>query len=83
MLDYDISASNIKKMQYLGLISSFSDACLNKCEICAESKLTKKSCTSVERETELLGLIHSDLGDLKQTMTRDGKKYYVTFIDDF
>ena len=35
------------------------------------------------RETKLLELIHSDLGDLKQTMTRGGKKFYVTFIDDY
>ena len=35
------------------------------------------------RETKLLELIHSDLGDLKQTMIRGGKKFYVTFIDDY
>ena len=35
------------------------------------------------RETKLFELIHSDLGDLKQTMTRGGKKFYVTFIDDY
>ena len=38
---------------------------------------------SVTRETKLLELIHSDLGDLKQTMTRGGKKFCVTFIDDY
>ena len=31
----------------------------------------------------MLSLIHTDLDDLKQTMTRGGKRYYVTFIDDF
>ena len=35
------------------------------------------------REAKLLELIHSNLGDLKQTMTRGGKKFYVTFIDDY
>lgn len=30
----------------------------------------------------MLILIHIDLGDLKQTMTKRGKKYHVTFIDD-
>jgi hypothetical protein len=34
----------------------------------------KKPCISITRETELLGLIHSDLGDLKHTMTRGDKK---------
>ena len=38
---------------------------------------------SVSKETKLLELIHFDLGDLKQTMTRGGKKFYVTFIDDY
>ena len=31
----------------------------------------------------MLSLVHTDLGDLKQTETRGGKKYYITFIDDF
>jgi len=31
----------------------------------------------------LLGLIHIDLVDLKQTITRGGKKNFVTFIDDY
>jgi len=48
-----------------------------------ESKLTKKSCPSAQHEIELLGLIHYDLADLKQTMTRGGKSYFVTFIDDY
>ena len=42
-----------------------------------------KTCTSVKRETDLLILIHTDLGYLKQSMTRGGKKYQMTFIDDF
>ena len=31
----------------------------------------------------MLELINSDLGDLKQTMARVGKKFYVTFIDEY
>ena len=41
----------------------------SKCDICVESKITKKTCHSVEHQTELLGLIHTDLADLKQTMS--------------
>ena len=37
-----------------------------KCESCVESKTTKKSCKLIERESNLLSLIHSDLGDLKK-----------------
>ena len=40
----------------------------NKCEVCAETKLTKRTHFSTQRETELLSLVHTDLGDLKQTV---------------
>jgi len=55
----------------------------SKCDICVESKITKKTCHFVECQTKLLGLIHTDLADLKQTMSKGGKNYFVTFIDDF
>jgi len=38
---------------------------------------------NVQREIELLGLIHSDLAYLKQIMTIGGKSYFVTFIYDY
>ena len=70
-------------MKELGLLSKL-NLSNNKCDVCVESKSTKKTCKLVQnRETELLSLIHSDLGDLKQTMTRRGKRYYITFIGDF
>jgi len=70
------------KLQRLGLINMH-DKQNSKCDVCVESKITKKTCYSVERQTEILGLIHIDLPDLKQTMSRGGKNYFVTFIDDF
>lgn len=70
-------------MQALGLVSKTSNACADKCEICAETKSTKETCGFVQRETGLLNLIHTDLGDLKQRMTRGGKRYYVTVIGDY
>ena len=81
-LEY-VSLSYLKKINSIGLISSLNSLFMNKCEIYVEAKSTKKTCVSVKREIELLSLIHTDLEYLKQTMTRDGKKYYVTFIDDF
>ena len=56
--------------------------CPNKPRKSVESKTTKKSCKIVEREFELLSLNQIDLGDLKNIMTRGGKKFYITFIDD-
>ena len=70
-------------MQSLSFINNIDYSGMSKCQICATSKLTKKTCGSVSRKTNLLELIHSDLGDLKQTMTRGGNKFYVTLIDDY
>ena len=69
-------------MKESGIINTLSEANMDKCEICAETKITKKSCKSVTRESKLLNLVHSDLGDLKHTMTRGGKRFYVIFVDD-
>ena len=65
-------------MKTLGLINNIDYLGLSKCQICATSNLTKKTCGLMSRETKLLELIHPDLGDLKQSMTRGGKKFYVT-----
>ena len=54
----------------------------HKCETCVESKLARTSFKSIERSTEPLELIHSDVCDLKFVQTRGGKKYFITFIDD-
>ena len=78
-----VNFSYMKKMVELSLILKLSLENHRKCESCVESKTTKKSCKSVERESNLLSLIHGDLGDLKNTMTRGGKQFYITFIDDY
>ena len=76
-----VNFSYIKKMVELSLIPKLSLENLGKCEVCVESKITKKSCKPIERESKLVSLIHSDLGDLKNNMTRGGKRFYITFID--
>ena len=62
-----VNSSYVIKLQRLGLIN-IHDKQNMKCDVYVESKITKKVCHSVERQTELLGLIHTDLVDLKQTM---------------
>ena len=44
----------IKKMHSMGLINNIDYSCLSKCQIFVTSKLTKKTCGSVSRETKLL-----------------------------
>ena len=53
-----------------------------KCEVCVQAKQTRKSFKSVERNTQLLDLVHSDICDSNRPPTRSGNKYFVTFIDD-
>ena len=40
------------------------------------------SIQSVERHTEPLDLIHSDICDFKFVQTRGGNKYFITIVDD-
>ena len=55
-----------------------------KCETCFQAKRPRKGFTTcIERETYLLELVHSDVCDSNDVLTRGGKRYFVTFIDDF
>ena len=57
---------------------------LEKCKTYMLTKITISSFSNVQRITKLLELIHSDLGGFfYSTPSFEGKKYYVTFIDDF
>ncbi|KAL4319632.1 hypothetical protein GQ457_18G010610 [Hibiscus cannabinus] len=56
----------------------------NKCEICVEAKHAKPHLKTVSnRKTELLELVHTDLADFRNTESKGGKHYYITFVDDF
>ena len=77
-----VNFSYIKKTCELSLIPKLFLENLGKCEVRVKSN-TKKSCKPLEKESELLSLIHSDLGDLKNTMTNGGKRFYITFTDDY
>ena len=61
-------------MVILGLLPNFNNDKRNKCEVCVESKFARKPFPPVERNTELLDLIYSDICDTKSTLTRGGKK---------
>ena len=53
------------------------------CECCAQAKIVKKPFKSVSRTTTLLELIHTDICDNKDHLTRGGKRYFITFTDDY
>ena len=77
-----VSFNTIKRLINLDLIPSFTIDLGHRCEICIESKLTKTPFHSIERNSQILDLVHSDICDLKFVQTRGGKKYFITFIDD-
>ena len=53
----------------------------SKCHVCVEAKHVKKPFKSIIiRNTKLHELIHSDF---KNAVSKRGKKYYITFVDDF
>lgn len=57
---------------------------IGKCAICVEAMFTNKPFKHVTtRCSKLLELVHTDLANLKNTASRGGKNYYITFIDDF
>ena len=66
----------------MGFISYKQDV-HDKCEICVESKIRKKPFPSTNRDSQLLELIHFDVCELNGILTRGGKRYFITFIDDF
>lgn len=77
---------NIKSLRYMHKNNyiNLSDNDFSKnCEICVQAKITKKSFPKNERNTQLLELIHSDICELNGVLTRGGKRYFITFIDDF
>ena len=77
-----VNYDTLQRLINLEHIPSFHINYNYKCETCVEAKLTKTSFQTVERNTEPLDLIHSDVCDLKFVQTRGGNKYFITFIDD-
>src|SRR3954469_3458558 len=66
----------------LGLIPKLNVNDTNKCEYCSQAKITKTSHKSIIKESNPLDLIHSDICELDGTLTRNSKRYFITFIDD-
>lgn len=54
----------------------------NKYEICVKSKVIKQLFSSVEGNSNMLDLVLSDLCSFNGMLTRGGKRYFITFIDN-
>ena len=76
---------DFKYMKYMSKhrLISYKQDVYDKCEICIESKIRKKSFSSTNRDSQLLELIHSNVCELNGILTRGEKRYFIIFIDDF
>uniref|UniRef100_A0A2N9EK44 Integrase catalytic domain-containing protein n=1 Tax=Fagus sylvatica TaxID=28930 RepID=A0A2N9EK44_FAGSY len=70
-----VNFGTLHRLVNLNLLPKFQIDTNHKCETCVEAN-------SIERRSDPLELIHSDVCDLKFVQTRGGRKYFVTFIDD-
>lgn len=71
----------MKDMLKQGIIS-YNGEHKDKCEICVQAKMKRKSFPKVDRQSEILELVHSDICELNGQLTRGGNRYFITFIDD-
>ena len=60
-----VNYDTLRRLIKLDHISVFKIDPNHKCETCVEAKLTRTSFQTIERNTEPLDLIHSDVCDLK------------------
>ena len=77
-----VNYDTLRKLINMECLPNFKIDPNHKYEICVESKLTRTSFQSIERSSEPLELIHSDIRDLKFIQMQGGKKYFLTLIDD-
>ena len=78
-----VNTKRLRDMSSLSLIPRFNNDMHERCKVCAQTKITKTPFPKIDRTSTLLQLIHSDVCDMHSNPTRGGKKYFVTFIDDY
>ncbi len=78
-----ISFGVMTRLAKLDLIPSFTLAKGSKCLSCVQAKQPRKPHKAAEeRHLAPLELIHSDLCEMNGVLTKGGKKYFMTLIDD-
>jgi hypothetical protein len=71
------------RLASLSLIPKFTFVKNFKCHVCFESKQTRKPHKTAEaRNLAPLELVHSDLSEMNGVLTKGGKRYFMTSIDD-
>ena len=73
----------MKKLHADGLLESRDYESLDACEPCLMGKMTKTPFSgTMERATDLLEIIHTDVCDPMSVEARSGYRYFLTFTDD-
>jgi hypothetical protein len=73
----------LMRLANLNLIPKFNLVKKSKCHVCVESKQPRKPHKAAEaRNLAPLELVHSDLCEMNEILTKGGKRYFLTFIDD-
>ncbi|GJZ10993.1 retrotransposon protein, putative, ty1-copia subclass [Tanacetum coccineum] len=80
----DINKKRIDMLQRDGLLQPTHDESHEKCMSCMSGKMARKPFPhQVERDKDLLGLIHTGVCEPFRTVSREGANYFITFTDDF
>lgn len=71
------------RLANMDLIPKFTTVKVSKCQVCVQAKQSRKSHKAAEpRNLAPLELIHSDLCEMNDVLTKGGKRYFMTLIDD-
>src|SRR4051812_31749255 len=78
-----IGVKRMKKLHSNGLLESLDFESLERCEACLMGKMTKTPFSGMmERATDLLEIIHTDVCGPMSVASRGGYLYVLTFTDD-
>ena len=78
-----IGVKRMKKLHADGILESLDYESLDACEPCLLGKMTKTPFSgTMERATNLLEIIHTDVCDRISVAARSGYRYFLTFTDD-
>src|SRR5215213_1842952 len=78
-----IEVKRMKKLHTDGLLESLDFESLDRCEACLMGKMTKTPFSGImERATDLLEIIHTDVCGPMSVASRGGYRYVLTFTDD-
>jgi len=54
-----------------------------KCTTCMLTKITRQPFPNVQRSSNILNLVHSDICEMNGQLSLSGKRYFITFIDNY